>query len=63
MICGNNATITWRRPGGETPPRQDNPDLNGRSWSGVHTKPDSRDGLDGDNGLGGESRSRLARPA
>lgn len=54
VICGSNATITWRRPGGSTPPRLDNPDLNGRGWNGIHTKPDSRDGLDGDNGRPGE---------
>jgi IPT/TIG domain len=53
LVCGNNAKITWRRPGGETPPRQDNPDLNGRGWSGVHTKHDSRDGLDGEDGRAG----------
>jgi hypothetical protein len=50
VICGNNAAITWRRPGGSTPGRQNNPDLNGRSWSGVHTKSGSRDGLDGGDG-------------
>lgn len=55
VICGPNASITWRRPGGSTPPRQDNPDLNGRGWSGVHTKSNSRDGLDGEDGRGGES--------
>jgi hypothetical protein len=55
VICGNNARITWRRPGGETPPRLDNPDLNGRGWSGVHTKSGSRDGLDGEDGGAGES--------
>ncbi|MBW7460954.1 hypothetical protein K0U00_43555, partial [Paenibacillus sepulcri] len=26
IICGDQARITWRRPGGETPPRLDNPD-------------------------------------
>lgn len=55
LICGNNAKGTWRRTGGETPPRLDNPDLNGRGWSGVQTKPDSRDGLDGEDGRQGES--------
>ncbi|MFC4778853.1 LamG-like jellyroll fold domain-containing protein [Paenibacillus sp. GCM10023252] len=54
VICGDNAKITWRRPGGTTPARPDNPDLNGRGWSGVHTKPDSRDGLNGEDGRGGE---------
>jgi hypothetical protein len=53
MICGDNAAITWRRPSGTTPARQDDPSLNGRSWSGVHTKPNSRDGLDGENGRDG----------
>ena len=50
LICGNNAAITWRRPGGSTPAGADNPDLNGRSFSGVQTKEDSRDGLDGTDG-------------
>lgn len=54
VICGNNAAITWRRPGGSTPGRADNPDLNGRGFFGVQTKQDSRDGLDGSNGLSGE---------
>ncbi|MDQ3276909.1 MAG: hypothetical protein M3Q06_01200, partial [Bacteroidota bacterium] len=54
VICGPNAKITWRRPGGTTPARMDNPDLNGRSWSGVHTKPGSCDGQDGGNGMPGE---------
>ena len=53
VICGANATITWRRPGGTTPPRLDDPDLNGRGWNGIQTKPDSRHGLDGDDGRGG----------
>lgn len=54
VICGPNASITWRRPGGSTPPRADNSDLNGRGWSGVHTKNNSRDGLDGEDGRSGE---------
>jgi hypothetical protein len=53
IVCGTNARITWRRPGGTTPGRADDPDLDGRGWSGVHTKPDSRDGLDGEDGRGG----------
>jgi hypothetical protein len=53
VICGNNASITWRRPGGATPARADDPSLNGRSYSGVHPKPNSRDGLDGGNGGAG----------
>src|SRR5262249_31395279 len=55
VICGNNAAITWRRPGGFTPGRADDPDLNGRSYSGVQTKEGSRDGLDGGDGLPGQS--------
>jgi hypothetical protein len=55
LICGPNARITWRRPGGVTPPRGDNPDLNGRGWSGVHTQSGSRDGLDGEDGRAGEA--------
>ncbi len=53
IVCGPNASITWRRPGGTTPPRADDPGLNGRGWSGVQTKPDSRDGLDGSGGSPG----------
>jgi hypothetical protein len=53
VICGNNAAITWRRPGGSTPARADNPDLNGRSFPGIQTKQDSRDGLDGGAGQPG----------
>ncbi|PYP88877.1 MAG: hypothetical protein DMG65_14615 [Candidatus Angelobacter sp. Gp1-AA117] len=55
VICGPNASITWAQPGGSTPPRLDNPDLNGRGWSGVQTKPDSRNGLDGASARSGES--------
>src|SRR5262249_2442858 len=55
LICGNNAAITWRRPGGATPARADNPDLNGRSFPGVQTKSGSRDGLDGGDGLPGQA--------
>lgn len=29
VICGDGAVITWRRPGGSTPGRAFNPDLNG----------------------------------
>jgi hypothetical protein len=53
VICGNNAAVTWRRPGGSTPARADDPDLNGRSFNGVQTRPHSRDGLDGGDGLPG----------
>jgi len=55
VICGPNAAIAWAQPGGSTPPRLDNPDLNGRGWSGVQTKPDSRNGLDGASARSGES--------
>lgn len=55
VICGNNASITWRRPGGSTPVRADNPDLNGRDFHGVQTKAGSRDGLDGGDGMPGQS--------
>ena len=55
VICGNNAAITWRRPGGVTPDRADNPDLNGRSFPGVQTKTNSRDGLDGTDGMPGDT--------
>lgn len=54
IICGANAKITWRRPGGTTPGRADDPDLNGRGWSGVQTRPDSRDGLSGEDGRNGQ---------
>ncbi len=53
LVCGNGASITWRRPGGETPARQDDPDLNGRGWSGRHTPENSRDGFNGDPGRDG----------
>ena len=55
VICGNNAAIAWRRPGGSTPPRANNPALDGRSFPGVQTKDDSRDGLDGTDGQPAES--------
>jgi len=55
VICGPNAKITWRKPGGSTPARLDNPDLNAYNWVGVHTKPNSWDGIDGDDGRAGET--------
>lgn len=55
IICGPNAKITWKRPGGFTPPRMDDPSLNGRGYSGVHKKPRSFDGLDGEDGRAGTS--------
>ncbi|MHC4067588.1 MAG: hypothetical protein ACYSUI_24220, partial [Planctomycetota bacterium] len=48
-----NSNITWRQPGGSTPPRADDPDLNGRGYSGQHLKPESYDGLDGEDGRNG----------
>jgi len=53
VICGPNAQITWRRPGGDTPPRLDDPVLDGRGWSGIQKKDGSRDGLDGLDGQPG----------
>jgi hypothetical protein len=53
VICGPNAQITWRRPGGDTPPRLDDPALDGRGWSGIQTKDGSKDGLDGLDGQSG----------
>jgi hypothetical protein len=53
IICSANSKITWRRPGGSTPARADNPGLNGRSYSGVVQKPNSYDGCDGGDGLPG----------
>ena len=50
IICGTGARIAWRHPGGSTPARPDDADLNGRSWSGVHTAEGSKDGLDGGDG-------------
>jgi hypothetical protein len=55
VICGANAAITWRRPGGSTPVRADNPDLNGRGFPGIQTKPGSRDGIDGESGTPGDT--------
>lgn len=55
LICGNGAAITWRRPGGSTPARADDPDLDGRAYSGVQTKANSRDGLDGGDGGAGQA--------
>ena len=55
IIAGNNAKISWRRPSGTTPARAGNPDLDGRGYSGVQTKPNSRDGLDGEDGRAGQS--------
>lgn len=51
VICGPNARITWRRPGGTTPPRADDPGLHGFDWTGIHTKPNSKEGMDGGNGF------------
>lgn len=61
VICGANARITWRQPGGSTAPRADDPDLNGRGYSGVHTRGGSRDGLNGDSGRAGAAGMTGAR--
>lgn len=55
VICGDGAAVTWRRPGGSTPARADDPDLNGRDFFGVQTKADSRDGLNGGDGQPGDT--------
>ena len=54
IIGDVNASITWRRPGGHTPARLDDPNKNGRSYQGVHTASGSRNGLPGGDGLDGE---------
>lgn len=54
VVGGVNASISWRRPGGYTPGRLDDPNKNGRSYSGVHTGSNSRNGLPGGDGLDGE---------
>jgi Concanavalin A-like lectin/glucanases superfamily len=59
VICGNGAKITWRRPGGTTPGRLADPDLNGMNAS--DTYPDSRDGRDGEDGRYGASGISGAR--
>lgn len=53
VICGDGAAVTWRRPGGSTPARADDPDLNGRDFFGVQTKANSRDGLNGGDAMSG----------
>lgn len=60
VICGDGAAVTWRRPGGSTPARADDPDLNGRNFFGVQTKADSRDGLNGGDGLPGAPGTQAA---
>jgi hypothetical protein len=55
VICGPGASITWAPRGGTTPPRLDDPGLNGRSWSGIQTKADSKDGLPGGDAQSGGS--------
>lgn len=55
IICGPKANITWRRPGGTTPAISPDPDNNGRSYHGIHTKKGSRDGLDGGDGKPGRN--------
>jgi hypothetical protein len=67
VICGPGASITWQQRGGGTPPRLDDPGLNGRNWSGIQTKANSKDGLsggDGNNGTAGiDGRSGDKSPA
>lgn len=54
VIGSPDASITWRHPGGSTPARLDDPNKNGRSYSGVHTASNSRNGLVGGDGLDGD---------
>lgn len=54
IIGDANASISWRRPGGSTAGRLNDPNKNGRSYSGVHTASGSRNGLAGGDGLGGD---------
>lgn len=54
IVGAPNAAITWRRPGGSTPGMADDPSKNGRSYSGVVTANDSRNGLRGGDGLAGD---------
>jgi len=58
VICGDGAAVTWRRPGGSTPARADDPDLNGRDFFGVQTKANSRDGLNGGDAMSGYAHRR-----
>ena len=53
MICGNNTEITWERPGGNTYPRADNPELNGTSYSGSHNGMSGENGQEGQPGITG----------
>jgi hypothetical protein len=53
IIGDIQAKITWRRPGGSTPARLNDPNKNGRSYSGVHTASGSRNGLPGGDGQSG----------
>ena len=53
IVCDNKAKITWRQSGRTTPDRADDRDLDGQSYYGIVTKPDSRDGVDGGNGRSG----------
>ncbi len=54
IIGDTNASINWRHPGGSTAGRLDDPNKNGRSYSGVHTASGSRNGLPGGDGLNGD---------
>lgn len=53
VVCGDSAEITWRQPGGSTPPRHRDAAKDGRSWSGVHTD-GSGNGLPGGDGRPGD---------
>lgn len=61
VVCGNNATISWARPGQQTQGRADDPDLDGRDWHGVHTPDGSRHGLRGGDGRPGSGGIAGAR--
>jgi hypothetical protein len=53
IICGPNAEIVWKRPGGSTPARLSDPALDGRGWTGIQTNGNNRHGLDGDDARSG----------
>ncbi len=55
IICGPNAEIIWKRPGGSTPPRLSDPSLDGRGWSGIRTNGNNRHGLNGEDARSGSS--------
>ncbi len=55
IICGVNAEIMWKRPGGNTPPRLNDAALDGRGWSGIVTNGNNRHGLNGDDARSGST--------